>query len=73
MVMTPDYLRPCPNQAEHGRSTCPGRTNHEPASYLAWHEWAARMAKSHTQHRCPGCGYWRVWRPRESSSTGGQP
>ena len=61
--MTPDYLAPCPNQAEHAG---------EPTNYLAWHEWAEQMAKSHTQHRCPGCGYWRVWRPRESlSSTGG--
>ena len=43
----------CPNAAEH---------NYGPDRYLAWHAWAARMSRDHTQLKCPGCGYWLIWR-----------
>jgi hypothetical protein len=32
-----------------------------PEGYLEWHSWAKRMAKTHRQVRCPGCGLWKVW------------
>jgi len=35
-----------------------------PAPYFAWHEWAERMAKTHKQQRCPGCGLWKIWTPK---------
>ena len=35
-----------------------------PAGYLAWHEWATRMRRTHRQERCPRCGYWAVWVPK---------
>lgn len=37
-----------------------------PSGYLAWHEWAEQMAKTHEQHRCPGCGLWQIWKPKET-------
>jgi hypothetical protein len=41
-----------------------------PADYLWWHEWAAEMAKTHTQKRCPGCGFWRQWEPKILEANG---
>lgn len=35
-----------------------------PDGYLAWHDWAERMDKTHTSTQCPGCGLWKVWVPR---------
>ena len=35
-----------------------------PSRYLAWHEWAEKKAKAHTQEQCPGCGLFKVWRRR---------
>lgn len=32
-----------------------------PAGYLARHEWAERMMRTHTQKRCGDCGLWAVW------------
>lgn len=45
---------------------CPHADRHAiaPEGYIAWHSWAARMAKTHTQKRCPGCGLWKIWIPR---------
>lgn len=43
---------PCPNEAAHTPA---------PAGYVAWHEWAAKMGRTHRQVRCPGCGLFRVW------------
>lgn len=34
----------------------------EPTDYLGWHAWADRMSRTHTQHECPGCGRFTVWR-----------
>ena len=48
-------------------SGCPATASHNlgPARYLAWHEWAERMAETHVQTRCPGCGLWCIWTPKE--------
>lgn len=35
-----------------------------PKGYLQWHEWAARMAKTHRQRKCPTCGFYAVWVPK---------
>jgi hypothetical protein len=34
-----------------------------PTGYGAWFDWAERMARTHVQVRCPGCGLYKVWRP----------
>jgi len=33
-----------------------------PEGYLQWHYWVERMAKTHKQIQCPGCGLYRIWR-----------
>lgn len=33
----------------------------DPQGYLQWHFWAERMAKTHRQRQCKGCGLWAVW------------
>lgn len=45
---------------------CPGAARHTPApaGYLAWHEWAERMAETHGQSACPDCGRYLIWTPR---------
>lgn len=47
------------------RLTCPNAAAHtpEPKGYLAWHAWAARMAETHHQIRCSGCGRYAIWVP----------
>lgn len=47
----------CPNAAQH----TPGR----PAGYVAGHEWAEEMAKTHTLTRCKGCRLWLIWTPKK--------
>lgn len=51
----------CADEAKHTRA---------PTGYLAWHEWAERKAKTHTQHQCPTCGLWAVWKRKRASSGG---
>ena len=47
------------------RVICPDhRRDDEPKGYLAWHEWAEQMSKTHRQERCPECGYWHIWVPK---------
>jgi hypothetical protein len=36
----------------------------QPASYLAWHAWAEKMAETHNPRRCKGCGLWQIWEPK---------
>lgn len=36
-----------------------------PKSYLGWHDWAAHKAKTHRQIKCPTCGFYAVWVPRQ--------
>lgn len=46
----------CQNFVDH----TPG----QPGGYLAWHDWAAKMARTHNQERCSGCGLFQIWVPR---------
>jgi hypothetical protein len=32
-----------------------------PDSFPQWDVWAKRMAKTHVQRQCRGCGLWSVW------------
>lgn len=47
-------------------SECPEVERHTPFSggYVAWHEWATKMGKTHRQERCPCCGFYAVWVPK---------
>lgn len=42
---------------------CPAVETHTacPSGYVAWHEWAERMSKTHRQKRCPVCGLLAIW------------
>lgn len=51
----------CPNAAQHNSPSS------EELGYVAWHEWAERQARTHTQHRCDGCGLWVIWKPKGDS------
>jgi hypothetical protein len=50
----PGTIKPedCPNRAAHTEG---------PAGYIAWHNWAERNGKTHTQRRCPGCNRFTIW------------
>lgn len=43
----------------------------EPSGYVAWHEWAERMSKTHHQERCPECGRLTIWRLGPAAPLGG--
>lgn len=50
------------------KDSCPDRDKHtddptEPDGYVAWHVWAAWMAKRSRQRKCPTCGLWAIWTP----------
>jgi len=49
-----ENLRPCPRADLH---------TPEPAGYLAWHQWAEAMSRTHEQSPCPGCGAVSIWEP----------
>lgn len=36
----------------------------QPKGYVEWHEWAEKKAGTHTQHKCPGCGRWAIWKAK---------
>lgn len=36
-----------------------------PTDYLMFHAWAKEKRKTHRQTRCPGCGLWAVWVPKQ--------
>lgn len=36
-----------------------------PVGYLAWHNWAETMNKTHKQVRCMGCGLFKIWIKRK--------
>lgn len=48
---------------------CPNYDNHTtaPEGYIAWHAWAEDMAKTHNQRKCPDCGRYAIWEPKEKS------
>lgn len=35
-----------------------------PDNYLAWHDWARGMVRTHKAYRCPDCGFWAIWVPK---------
>ena len=45
---------------------CPYFEDHtpDPPGYIKWHEWAAKMSKTHKQRKCSGCGLYAIWEPR---------
>ena len=45
---------------------CPNKANHTPGpdAYLEWHAWATKMKQTHKQERCPQCGLYLIWTPR---------
>lgn len=53
-------------RAAHLLGPCQNAANHTPVpfGYIARAEWAERMAKTHRQTKCPGCGLWMIWVPR---------
>jgi len=53
------------------REACPQHERHTygPDGYNAWHDWAQRRSRTHTQHQCDGCGYWLIWMPKTPSSS----
>ena len=36
-----------------------------PSSYLAWHYWVQKRAKTHEPKRCPKCRLWHLWVKKE--------
>lgn len=56
----PDY------EVMMGRRPCPRAELHYdlPEGYVAWHETVSKLAKTHRQSKCPGCGLWKIWTPR---------
>ena len=46
---------PCPNMEDH--TACPD-------GYLQWSAWAKKMAKTHKQRKCAGCGRYSIWEPK---------
>ena len=53
--------------------TCPCADRHTPVpeGYAVWHEWAERHGVTHRQKRCPGCGLWLIWEPKEKADPEG--
>lgn len=47
---------------------CPSWEQHEPepTGYVAWHEWAGKMMRTHRQTRCTGCDLLVIWTPRHA-------
>jgi hypothetical protein len=37
-----------------------------PQGFLDWHAWAAEKNKTHRQRRCPVCGLWAIWVPKDA-------
>ena len=56
-----DHGRPVPADPDE----CEPHTK-APTGYLAWHEWAERMDKTHLARQCRGCGLWAIWEPRNT-------
>jgi hypothetical protein len=45
---------------------CEPHTPH-PSGYLQRDAWAERMARTHKQRQCRGCGLWAVWEQKEAA------
>jgi hypothetical protein len=49
---------------------CPQAELHFPGvteGYIARQAWAEQMMKTHRQRRCPGCGLYKIWVPKEEA------
>lgn len=51
-----------------GHRVCPHFEDHTPSpeGYLNWQAWAAKMAKTHKQRKCEGCGRYAIWEPKNT-------
>ena len=51
------------------RMPCADSKTHtkQPEGYVEWHDWAEKMAETHRQTQCTGCGLWLVWSAIPSS------
>lgn len=57
------------------QGTDPGTTTQEcpkgephtvmPDGYLQWHTYAEELSLTHKQRRCPGCGLYALWVPKQ--------
>lgn len=59
-------LKAAPRPGSVPLAECPRRELHTPcpSGYVAWHEWAYEMGKTHRTKRCPGCNLFAVWVPK---------
>lgn len=51
-------------QAKEPCAACKKRMAKAPQGYVAWHEWAERMAQRYDCEQCRNCGRWTIWRQR---------
>jgi DNA-directed RNA polymerase subunit RPC12/RpoP len=54
----------CPDAAKHTKQ--PDGSD----GYIQWHAWAAKKRKTHTQHRCPTCGFFAIWKRKPTAAVG---
>lgn len=47
---------------------CPHFEDHTPCpdGYIAWHDWARKMNRTHLATKCKGCGLFKIWVPRRT-------
>ena len=57
-------MAPTPDQTAEMCRKFHTHDDQEPRHYEAWHLWAQEMVKTHSQHRCPSCHLFKVWRSR---------
>ncbi len=57
MTVVTQIGRSCANDASH--TECPNE-------YLAWHDWAEKKMKTHKQVKCPKCGLYAIWVPKNT-------
>lgn len=52
-------------EVDAAAAVCPEATSHTPCpeGFVAWHDWADEMARTHKQARCAGCGLYMIWVP----------
>ena len=50
------------------KDNCINKANHTPcpSGYLEWDKWSDKMSETHNQKRCPECGLWVIWEPKEN-------
>lgn len=60
----PDYavmigLKSCPREELHNGD--------EPENGGEWLEWSQHKMQTHTPTKCPGCGLYRIWEPKDGA------